>query len=96
MSSVKRKIVSFKINTFKETEIKVPAHSNLLTIKIDMMGELVAFFEVIDCTEYKTSIEDVYEFVVFKTDDTLPNNVELEYQKTVYFFHSFIHIYTKK
>ena len=91
-----RKIVSFKINPFKETKIKVPAHSNLMTLKIDMMGDLVAFFEVIDCTEHKTSIEDVYEFVVFKTDDTLPNNVELEYQKTVYFFHSFIHIFTKK
>ena len=91
-----RKIVSFKINPFKETKIKVPTHSNLMTIKIDMMGDLVAFFEVLFDNENPISVEDVYEFVVFKTDDTLPNNVELEYQKTVYFFHTFIHVFIKK
>ena len=96
MSNVKRKIVSFKINTFKETEIKVPAHSNLLTIKIDMMGELVAFFEVLFDNENPISVEEVYNFLVFKTDDTLPNDVELEYQKTVFYFHSFIHVFIKK
>ena len=95
MSNLKRKIVSFKINPFKETKIKVPAHSNLLTIKIDMMGELVAFFEVLFDNENSISVEEVYNFLVFKTDDTLPNDVELEYQKTVFYFHSFIHIYTK-
>lgn len=88
-----RKIIHRKIDPFLETITEVPSSYNLLSLEVDQNGFMICFFEVFINDEIKN---EIVHFVTYKTDEEIPCDEDLLFIKSVFFFHTFIHVFIKK
>lgn len=88
-----RKIIHRKIDPFSETITEVPSSYNLLSLEVDQNGFMICFFEVFVNDNIKN---ETVHFVTYKTDEEIPCDEDLLFIKSVFFFHTFIHVFIKK